>query len=88
MGQYCQRHRPDRRVLGPEIYGLILTTPLLNHQRDGRKMGKSQGGVNLAERDMLSPYEFLAVLAQHDRCGHSKFLKIFTELPVEECEPV
>lgn len=72
-----------RRVLDQEIYG--MTTPLLTTS-DGRKMGKSQGGAIWLNGDMLSPYEFWQFWRNTTDADTGKFLKLFTELPVEECE--
>jgi tyrosyl-tRNA synthetase len=72
-----------RRVLETEIYG--LTTPLLTTS-DGRKMGKSQGGAVWLNDDLLSPYEFWQFWRNTTDADTGKFLKIFTELPVEECD--
>ena len=72
-----------RRVLDQEIYG--MTTPLLTTS-DGRKMGKSQGGAVWLNGDMLSPYEFWQFWRNTTDADTGKFLKIFTELPVEECD--
>lgn len=72
-----------RRVLNAEIYG--LTTPLLTTS-DGRKMGKSQGGAMWLNGDMLSPYEFWQFWRNSTDADVGKFLKLFTELPLEECE--
>jgi len=72
-----------RRVLDNEIFG--LTTPLLTTS-DGRKMGKSQGGAIWLNGDMLSPYEFWQFWRNTTDADTGKFLKIFTELPVEECD--
>ena len=72
-----------RRVLDHEIYG--LTTPLLTTS-DGRKMGKSQGGAVWLNGEMLSPYEFWQFWRNTTDADVGRFLKIFTELPIEECE--
>ncbi|MEL6639871.1 MAG: tyrosine--tRNA ligase [Pseudomonadota bacterium] len=72
-----------RRVLDQEIYG--LTTPLLTTS-DGRKMGKSQGGAVWLNGDMLSPYEFWQFWRNTTDADTGRFLKIFTELPVDECD--
>ncbi len=72
-----------RRVLDQEIYG--LTTPLLTTS-DGRKMGKSQGGAVWLNGDMLSAYEFWQFWRNTTDADVGRFLKIFTELPVEECD--
>ncbi|EAR50582.1 tyrosyl-tRNA synthetase [Oceanicola granulosus HTCC2516] len=72
-----------RRVLDREIYG--LTTPLLTTS-DGRKMGKSQGGAVWLNADMLSPYEFWQFWRNTTDADTGRFLKLYTELPLEECE--
>ncbi|SDG35711.1 tyrosine--tRNA ligase [Alloyangia pacifica] len=72
-----------RRVLDNEIYG--LTSPLLTTS-DGRKMGKSQGGAMWLNADMLSPYEFWQFWRNTTDADTGRFLKLYTELPVEECE--
>ena len=72
-----------RRVLDQEIFG--LTTPLLTTS-DGRKMGKSQGGAIWLNGDMLAPYGFWQFWRNTTDADTGKFLKIFTELPVEECD--
>ncbi|QYK39939.1 MAG: tyrosine--tRNA ligase [Paracoccaceae bacterium] len=72
-----------RRVLDAEIWG--LTTPLLTTS-DGRKMGKSASGAVWLSADMLSPYEFWQFWRNTTDADVGRFLKIFTELPVEECD--
>ncbi|HQU69207.1 MAG TPA: tyrosine--tRNA ligase [Albidovulum sp.] len=72
-----------RRVLDQEIYG--LTTPLLTTS-DGRKMGKSQGGAVWLNGDMLSPYEFWQFWRNTTDADVGRFLKLYTELPVAECD--
>ncbi len=71
-----------RRVLDQEIFG--LTTPLLTTS-DGRKMGKSQGGAIWLNGDMLSPYEFWQFWRNTTDADVGRFLKLYTELPVDEC---
>jgi tyrosyl-tRNA synthetase len=72
-----------RRVLDAEIWG--MTTPLLTTS-DGRKMGKSASGAVWLSADMLSPYEFWQFWRNTTDADVGRFLKIFTELPVEECD--
>ena len=72
-----------RRVLDHEIYG--LTSPLLTTS-DGRKMGKSQGGAMWLNADMLSPYEFWQFWRNTTDADVGRFLKLYTELPVDECD--
>jgi tyrosyl-tRNA synthetase len=72
-----------RRVLDHEIYG--LTSPLLTTS-DGKKMGKSQSGAVWLDADMLSPYEFWQFWRNTTDADVGRFLKLYTELPVEECD--
>ncbi len=72
-----------RRVLDTEIFG--LTSPLLTTS-DGKKMGKSASGAIWLNSDMLSPYEFWQFWRNTTDADVGRFLKLYTELPVEECE--
>ena len=72
-----------RRVLDREIYG--LTSPLLTTS-DGRKMGKSQGGAVWLSAEMLSPYEFWQFWRNTTDADVGRFLKLYTELPLDDCE--
>ncbi len=72
-----------RRIHGAEVYG--LTTPLLT-TAGGDKMGKSAGGAVWLNSDMLDAYEFWQYWRNVDDTDVGRFLKLFTELPVSECE--
>ena len=72
-----------RRVLDHEIYG--LTSPLLTTS-DGKKMGKSLDGAVWLNADMRSPYEFWQFWRNTTDADTGRFLKLYTELPVEECD--
>jgi len=72
-----------RRVIDEQIYG--LTSPLLTTS-DGKKMGKSANGAIWLNGDMLSPYEFWQFWRNTTDADVGRFLKLYTELPVEECE--
>ncbi len=72
-----------RRVIQTEVFG--LTSHLLA-MSDGRKMGKSQGGAVWLNGDMLSPYEFWQFWRNIPDADVARFLKLYTELPVEECD--
>jgi tyrosyl-tRNA synthetase len=72
-----------RRVLDQEIFG--LTTPLLTTS-DGRKMGKSQGGAVWLDGALLSPYEFWQFWRNTTDADVGRFLRLYTDLPVEECD--
>ncbi|MFY0621266.1 MAG: tyrosine--tRNA ligase [Pelagimonas sp.] len=72
-----------RRVIDNQIYG--LTSPLLTTS-DGKKMGKSQDGAVWLNADMRSPYEFWQFWRNTTDADVGRFLKLYTELPLEECE--
>jgi len=71
-----------RRLNKNTVYG--LTTPLLT-KADGSKMGKSANGAIWLNSDKLSPYEFWQFWRNTLDADVGKFLKLFTELPVSEC---
>ena len=72
-----------RRVLDHEIFG--LTSPLLTTS-DGKKMGKSQDGAIWLNASMKSPYEFWQFWRNTTDSDTGRFLKLYTELPLDECE--
>ncbi|MGJ8611031.1 MAG: tyrosine--tRNA ligase [Octadecabacter sp.] len=72
-----------RRVLDHEIYG--LTSPLLTTS-DGKKMGKSLSGAIWLNDEMLSSYEFWQFWRNTTDADVGRFLKLYTELPIEECD--
>jgi len=72
-----------RRVLNHDIYGL---TSQLMTTSDGKKMGKSQNGAVWLNADMLSAYEFWQFWRNTTDADTGRFLKLYTELPIEECE--
>jgi tyrosyl-tRNA synthetase len=72
-----------RRVIDQEIFG--LTTPLLT-MSDGRKMGKSQGGAVWLNGEMLAPYGFWQFWRNVPDADVGRFLKVFTELSVDDCD--
>ncbi len=72
-----------RRVLDHEIYG--LTSPLLTTS-DGKKMGKTAEGAVWLNAEMRSPYEFWQFWRNTTDADVGRFLKLYTELPVEECD--
>lgn len=72
-----------RRVNQKTVFG--LTTPLLT-KSDGSKMGKSASGAIWLNEDRLSSYEFWQFWRNTSDADTGKFLKLFTELPVDECD--
>ena len=71
-----------RRVVDHEVYG--LTSPLLTTS-DGKKMGKSQSGAVWLNAEMLSPYEFWQFWRNTTDADVGRFLKLYTDLPLDEC---
>jgi tyrosyl-tRNA synthetase len=70
-----------RRIDGAELFG--VTTPLIT-TADGAKMGKTaQGAVWLSE-DHLSPYDYWQFWRNTHDQDVGKFLKLFTDLPLDE----
>ena len=71
-----------RRINRASVFG--LTTPLLT-KADGSKMGKSAAGAIWLNEDRLSAYEFWQFWRNTLDADVGKFLKLFTELPLDEC---
>ena len=71
-----------RRISQTQVFG--LTTPLLT-KADGSKMGKSAAGAIWLNEDKLSSYEFWQFWRNTMDADVGKFLRLFTELPLDEC---
>ncbi|MFT4792777.1 MAG: tyrosyl-tRNA synthetase [Paracoccaceae bacterium] len=72
-----------RRVAGGGVFG--LTTPLLT-KADGSKMGKTAGGAVWLNEDKLPAYDFWQYWRNTLDADVHRFLKLFTELPLAECD--
>jgi tyrosyl-tRNA synthetase len=70
-----------RRVDGTEVYG--LTTPLIT-TADGAKMGKTAQGAIWLNADQLSPYDYWQFWRNTDDGDVGRFLKLFTDLPLDQ----
>ena len=70
-----------RRVDQNSIFG--LTTPLVT-TASGEKMGKSASGAIWLNSDRLSPYEFWQFWRNTDDGDVGRFLRLFTEIPLDE----
>ncbi|MEW6255585.1 MAG: tyrosine--tRNA ligase [Pseudomonadota bacterium] len=70
-----------RRMHGLDLYA--LTTPLLT-TASGAKMGKTAGGAVWLDADLLAPYEYWQYWRNADDKDVVRFLKLFTELPLDE----
>ncbi|MFD2235102.1 tyrosine--tRNA ligase [Phaeospirillum tilakii] len=70
-----------RRVHQAELFG--LTSPLLTTS-SGAKMGKTANGAVWLNADMLSPWEFWQYWRNTDDADVGRFLRLYTELPLDE----
>ncbi|MFG1358011.1 tyrosine--tRNA ligase [Xanthobacter pseudotagetidis] len=70
-----------RRMRGAELFA--LTTPLLTTS-SGAKMGKTAGGAVWLDETLLSPYEYWQYWRNAGDADVERFLKLFTELPLDE----
>ena len=70
-----------RRMHGADLFA--LTTPLLTTS-SGAKMGKTAGGAVWLDADLLSPYEYWQYWRNAGDADVERFLKLFTELPLDE----
>jgi len=70
-----------RRVDHKQAFG--LTSPLLS-TASGQKMGKTVAGAVWLNADMLSPYDYWQFWRNTEDADVGRFLKLFTDLPLEE----
>jgi tyrosyl-tRNA synthetase len=70
-----------RRMGTHQLYA--LTTPLLT-TASGAKMGKTAQGAVWLNADRFSPYDFWQYWRNAEDSDVSRFLKLFTTLPIEE----
>jgi tyrosyl-tRNA synthetase len=70
-----------RRVADAGLFG--LTTPLLTTS-SGAKMGKTAQGAVWLNPEMLSPYEYWQYWRNTEDGDVGRFLRLFTDLPLEE----
>ncbi len=69
------------RMGTPQLYA--LTSPLLTTS-SGAKMGKSMNGAVWLNPDMLSAYDFWQYWRNTEDADVSRFLKLYTTLPMDE----
>ncbi|KEG19679.1 tyrosine--tRNA ligase [Bartonella bacilliformis] len=69
------------RLGTPQLYA--LTSPLLTTS-SGAKMGKSLSGAIWLNADMLSPYQFWQYWRNTEDADVTRFLKLYTTLPMNE----
>jgi tyrosyl-tRNA synthetase len=70
-----------RRMGTPQLYA--LTCPLIT-TASGAKMGKTAQGAVWLKAEMRSPYEYWQFWRNTEDGDVPRFLKLFTELPLEE----
>ncbi len=70
-----------RRMGTPQLYA--LTSPLLTTS-SGAKMGKTAAGAVWLNADMLSPWDYWQYWRNTEDADVGRFLKLFTELPLDE----
>jgi tyrosyl-tRNA synthetase len=70
-----------RRMDGVEVFG--VTTPLIT-TADGGKMGKTVSGAVWLHEDQLPTYDYWQFWRNTHDADVGKFLRLFTDLPVEE----
>ena len=83
MGNIINGMELSRRKANAKVFG--LTSPLLTTS-DGKKMGKSQNGAVWLNREMLSPFDFWQFWRNTSDADVGKFLKLYTEIDLAECE--
>ena len=74
-----------KRHSNKQAYG--LTTPLIT-LASGAKMGKTESGAVWLDKKFLSPYDYWQFWRNIDDRDVLKFLKIFTDLSVDEIEGI
>ena len=74
-----------RRIDAVEVYG--LTTPLIT-TADGAKMGKTASGAVWLNEDALSSYDYWQFWRNTDDRDVGRFLRLFTDLPLDEIAPL
>ncbi|MFN3847519.1 MAG: tyrosine--tRNA ligase [Paracoccaceae bacterium] len=72
-----------RRVISGEVFG--LTSHLLTTS-DGKKMGKTAGGAVWLNGEMFSAYEFWQYWRNTTDADVGRFLKLYTDLPLDDCD--
>ncbi|MDC0396336.1 tyrosine--tRNA ligase [Candidatus Pelagibacter sp.] len=74
-----------KRYSNKQAYG--LTTPLIT-LASGAKMGKTESGAIWLDKKFLSPYDYWQFWRNIDDRDVLKFLKIFTDLSIDEIEKI
>lgn len=75
---YRRLHQGDNQLYG-------LTTPLITTS-SGVKMGKTADGAIWLDEEMLSSYDYWQFWRNTEDADVGKFLRLFTELPIDEIQ--
>lgn len=73
----------SRRMDGTEVFG--VTTPLIT-TADGGKMGKTMSGAVWLHEDQLPHFDYWQFWRNTDDRDVGRFLRLFTDLPLDEIE--
>jgi len=74
-----------KRHSNNHVYG--LTTPLIT-LASGAKMGKTESGAVWLDKKFLSPYDYWQFWRNIDDQDVLKFIKIFTDMPIDQIEKI
>ncbi len=80
-GNIVQGVELGRRVAEAELFG--FTCPLIT-TASGAKMGKTAAGAVWLNADRFSPYDYYQYWRNVDDADVGRFLKLFTDLPLDE----
>lgn len=80
-GNIIQGVELNRRLGGKDVFGATMN---LITTASGAKMGKTAAGAVWLNADMLSPYDYWQFWRNTEDADVGKFLKLFTELPLDE----
>ena len=90
MLQFCGADQWGNSIMGVELIrkklgkeAFVLSTSLITDAR-GEKIGKSAGNAVWVNEDKTSPYEYYQYFRNTPDDLVEKFLKIFTEIPLDE----
>ena len=74
-----------KRQSGKQVFG--LTTPLIT-LASGAKMGKTEKGAIWLDKKLLSAYDYWQFWRNSDDRDVTKFLKMFTDIPLNEIDKI
>ncbi len=80
-GNIVQGIELNRRLGGSDVFG--VTSPLMTTS-SGAKMGKTANGAVWLNADLLSPYDYWQFWRNTEDADVGKFLKLFSELSLDE----